>query len=137
MEIKHAPIFDVAKVVDLYSARDGAPVRYVCTTDIDASDQPYDVFYRDKPHPKFNNRYFGLTKDTVSGTVYIRNADLVEKFIFGMIQDRQGNFWYSQTHHNCLFIDESMIDGGRQYIRSSGPVVFFKIKDGKFNREQT
>lgn len=129
--IKHAPIFDTARVADLFSKRDGVPVKYVCTSELTVSDIPMDVFYRETPHPEFGNRYFGLFNDPMTGVVKITGADVIEDLNFGMIQDNEGNYWYSQTHHNCLFIDESMIDGGRQYIRSSGPLYYFKVQDGE------
>ena len=137
MEIKHAPQFDTKKVCDIYSEKDGVPVKYVCTTDLKASDVPVDVFYRSTPHPKFGNRYFGLYTNVYAknATIMIVNADMVEELEFGMITDKDGNYWYSASHHDCLFIDDKMIDGGRRYIRSSGVVEVFRIKDGEFIKE--
>lgn len=131
MNVKHAPIFDTEKVEKLYSEKDGVPVKYVCTTDLSVSDSPTDVFYRETPHPEFGNRYFGLFR-TREGNPMITSADKVEDFDFGMIEDRDGWMWYSQCHHDCIFLDGKMIDGGRQYIRSTGDHVVFGIKDGKF-----
>jgi len=62
----------------------------------------------------------------------ICNADIVEDFEFGMIKDSDNNWYYSSSHHDCIFIEDKMIDGGRQYIRSSGLDGVFKIVDGKF-----
>lgn len=137
MNVKHAPIFDTEKVEKLYSEKDGVPVKYICTTDLSVSDRPIDVFYRDTPHPEFGNRYFGLFRSThpaadADGNILITNADEIESYEFGMIEDKDGWMWYSQCHHDCLFLDGKMIDGGRQYIRSSGDHVVFGIKDGNF-----
>lgn len=131
MNVKHAPIFDTEKVEKLYSEKDGVPVKYVCTTDLSVSDSPMDVFYRETPHPEFGNKYFGLFR-TKEGNPMITSADKVEEFDFGMIEDKDGWMWYSQCHHDCLFLDGKMIDGGRQYIRSTGDHIVFGIKDGNF-----
>lgn len=135
--IKHAPIFDTKRVEKLYSKKDGVDITYVCSTDLDASDVPMDIFYRDTPHPEFGNKYFGLFRNSdpaSDGTLMITNADKVEDFEFGMIQDKDGNYWYSQSHHDCLFVDGKMIDGGRRYIRHSGEAELWKVKNGKMVR---
>ena len=136
MKIKHAPLLDTKKVEELYSEKDGVPISYVCTTDLNASDNPVDIFYRETPHPEFGNRYFGLYYSTETRLIrkrhmIITNADTIESFDFGMIQDAEGEWWYSQSHHDCLMIDGKMIDGGRVYVRGNG-IEIFKIRDGKF-----
>jgi hypothetical protein len=136
MKIKHAPLLDTKKVEELYSEKDGVPISYVCTTDLNASDNPLDIFYRETPHPEFGNRYFGLYYSTETRLIrkrhmMITNADTIESFDFGMIQDAEGEWWYSQSHHDCLMIDGKMIDGGRVYVRGNG-IEIFKIRDGKF-----
>ena len=127
--IKHAPILDIEKVISRYEKKDNVPIKYVCTTDLRASDRPVDVFYRESPHPEFGNRYFGVY--AYNGDVMICNADIVESFEFGMIKDKDGNYWYSSSHHDCLFIDGCMIDGGREYIRSDGLAGVFEIVNGE------
>ena len=130
MDIKHPKVFDTDMVERLYSEKDGVPVKYVVTTDLNVSDKPVDVFYRETPHPKFGNRYFGIYKS--EDKMFITNADMVEDFDFGMIKDKDNNWYYSSCHHDCIFIEGSMIDGGRQYIRSTNLAGVFKIKDGEF-----
>jgi len=132
MNIQHEPLFDTAKEEAHYTEKDGVEVRYICTTDLTASDCPVDVYYRATPHPEFGNHYFGLYHDNIRNHLMICNADIVESLEFGMIKDKDGKYWYSSTHHDCLFIDGNMIDGGREYIRSSGPVEVFKIVNGEF-----
>tara|TARA_B110000977_G_scaffold12072_1_gene15468 strand:- start:2274 stop:2681 length:408 start_codon:yes stop_codon:yes gene_type:complete len=135
MDIKHPNIFDIDKVIEIYEKKDGVSIKYVCTTDIKASDRPADIFYRSTPHPEFGNRYFGLYKDTFTKHLMITNADVVEDFEFGMIKSSGNEWYYSSSHHDCIFIEDKMIDGGRQYIRSSGLEDIFKIVDGEFVHE--
>ena len=131
MNIHHEPLFDTAKVEELYSKKDGVDVTYVCTTDLRASDVPVDVFYRATPHPEFGNRYFGLYHDNFRGHLMITNADIVEELEFGMIE-HDGKYYYSQSHHDYKVVEGKMIDGGRQYIKSSGSAVAMRINNGKF-----
>ena len=140
LPIKHAPLFDTAKVEKIYSEKDGVPVKYVCTTATNVhATFAADGFYRATPHPEFGNRYFGLYRNPYadSAEIMITNADAVEDFDFAMIKDRDGNYWYSSHRHDCLFMDGSMIDGGRSYVRSSGLVEYFKIKDGEFIQNES
>jgi len=133
MDINHQPLFQTDKIVSHYTEKDGVSVKYVCTTDLKASDVPVDVFYRATPHPEFGNRYFGLYHDHYRDCVMITNADVVETFEFGMVENDAGKLEYSQSHHDYkLFENGNMIDGGRQYIRSSRSCKVYKIVDGEF-----
>lgn len=130
--IKHAPICVIENAIKHFSEKDGVEIKYVCTTDLKNSDVPVDVFYRETPHPQFGNKYFGLFVNPNTKGVMICNADIVEELDFGMIQDKNGDYWYSQSHHDYLVIDGKMIDGGREYVRSNTSVEYFKVKDGEF-----
>jgi len=131
MKINHEPLFDTAKVEEIYGRKDGCEVRYVCTSDLRASDIPCDIFYRAEPHPDFGNRYFGLYWDTVHDCTMITNADIVEELEFGMVEV-DGKYYYSQSHHDYKVVEDKMIDGGRAYIRSSGGATVMRINNGKF-----
>ena len=131
MKIEHKPLFDTAKAEELYSEKDGVDVKYVCTTDLQQSDQPMDIFYRETPHPEFGNRYFGLYWSKAHTSLMITNADIVESFEFGMIE-QDGKYYYSQSHHDYKVVGDKMIDGGRAYTRSSGGAVAMRIINGKF-----
>ena len=131
MNINHEPLFDTAKVEKIYSEKDGVEVKYVCTTDLRASDVPVDVFYRATPHPEFGNRYFGLYHDNFRGHLMITNADIIEELEFGMVE-HDGKYYYSQSHHDYKTVGDKMIDGGRAYIRSSGGATVMRITNGKF-----
>ena len=131
MNIIHYPITNIKKVEELYSEKDGVPVKHVCTTEF--GDSIVDVFYRDTPHPKFGNRYFAvLFRDDVP---YIANADEVEKLTFGLVQNDNGDMEYSRSRHDYKqFKNGNMIDGGRDYIRSCGRVFVYVVRDGKMVR---
>ena len=133
MNVQHKPLFDTKRVEELYTEKDGVEVRYVCTTDLNASDVPVDVYYRETPHPQFGNGYFGLYWDNVRNNLMITNADIVESYEFGMIE-QDGKYYYSQSHHDYKTLDNGkMIDGGRQYIKTSqGCDVVMRIINGKF-----
>jgi hypothetical protein len=134
MKIKHYPLFDVDKITEHYSTKDGVPVQYVCTTDLKASDTPVDVYFRETPHPDFGNRYFGLYFDIVRDCVMITNADIVEELDFGLIES-DNVLYYSQYHHDCKFLENGeMIDGGRKYIRSTVPAKLYKVVDGEMKQ---
>ena len=129
MNIQHDPLFNTKKAEELYTEKDGVEVKYVCTTDLRNSDIPADIFYRETPHPQFGNYYFGILRH--NGQTMITDADIVESFEFGMIEVN-GKYYYSQSHHDYKVVGDKMIDGGRQYIRSSGAVHLFKIQEGRF-----
>jgi len=131
MNINHENLFDIEKVTAHYTEKDGVEVKYVCTTDLNASDVPVDVYYRATPHPQFGNHYFGLYYDHVRDHMMITNADVVESLEFGMIRV-DGKYYYSQSHHDYKVVGDKMIDGGRAYIRSSGCDLVMRVKDGKF-----
>ena len=127
--IRHRPQFDVQKVIQYYEQKDKVTIKYVCTSDLDVSDIPMDIFYRESPHPEFGNRYFGLY--AYNGNAMICNADNVEGLSFAMITDDAGTYHYSQSHHDYKQIGRKMIDGGRKYVRVGGRCELFKVKDGE------
>ena len=142
MNIKHHPLFDTARVEKLYSEKDGVTVKYICTSAIGSEAQAMDIFYRETPHPKFGNRYFGLYRNqhfASDGTVMITNADKIEEAEFGMIEGPNG--WeYSQHRHDYRSVGECAIDGGRSYIKRVGdlsvPIKYMKLVDGEFVDEK-
>lgn len=133
MNIKHYPIFNTKEVEKKYSEKDGVEIKYVCTTDLIASDMPVDVYYRQTPHPTFGNHYFALYYDNIRDHVMICNADIVETFDFAMVENDNGELEYSQSHYDYKhFENGNMIDGGRIYTRSSFNTYVYYIKDGDF-----
>ena len=133
--IKHFPIFDTKKVINLYTEKDGVPIKYVCTSAVQQhAEFAADVFYRETPHPEFGNRYFALYRNVFAdnASIMITNADRIEDFDFVMIRDFNGDYFYSQHRHDYVAMGNSMIDGGRSYVRFSGRTYNYKVKDGEF-----
>lgn len=134
MNIHHRPLFDTAKVEQIYTEKDGVAVKYVCTTALDTGVNPVDVFYRETPHPEFGNRYFGLYYG-YKYQIMITNADRIENLEFDMV-DVNGTLHYSRDRHDYNTVDDVSIDGGRAYTKRAGnlsyPVVTLKVKDGEF-----
>lgn len=138
MDIKHEPIFKTQQLEKLYSDKDGVPVKYVCTTEFQDISLA-DIFYRETPHPEFGNKYFALYmrgKDLM-----ITNADSVESLWFGLVENDDKCLEYSSHRHDFKkFNNGNMIDGGRAYIKSSGCVQTYVIRDGQMvpkNNERT
>lgn len=129
MNIKHYPITNITQAEQLYSEKDRVPITYVCTTEL-SNGYIGDIFYRDTPHPKFGNKYFALFfRDD---KLYIANADQVEDLTFGVVENDYGNLEYSQYRHDYKsFKNGNMIDGGRDYIRSSGNIKIFVVRNGQ------
>jgi hypothetical protein len=130
--IKHYPVTNTQVIIDHYSEKDKATISYVCTTDFFKSDRPVDIFYRSTPHPDFGNKYFGIAPSYESDDYVIFNADKVEDFTFGMVEDDDGNLQYSEYHHRCKFFENgNMIDGGREYVRSSLNAKIYVVRNGE------
>lgn len=131
--IKHDPLLNIDKVVDLYTKKDGVNIKYVCTTELtEGCDVPVDVFYREEPHPEFGNKYFGLYFN-YEDKLMITNADNVENLNFALVKDQDENLRYSRYRHDYRMFDNgNMIDGGRLYVRTNCNVYPYQIRDGDF-----
>jgi len=128
VNIQHDPIFDTKFVEDVYSKKDGVPVKYVCTSAPNKSaSYAVDIFYRESPHPEFGNRYFGLYTNSYADDiqVMITNADMIEELDFEMIEV-DGKYHYSQHRHDYrgTFSDRDA------YVACNR--VKLKVKDGEF-----
>lgn len=130
MNIKHNPITNTEKVCEIYSQKEEIPISYVCTTEMSQANVLVDIFYRSTPHPEFGNKYFGLFYR--GDDLMIANTDSVENLTFGTVQNDEGSLEYSRSRHDYRsFKNGNMIDGGRDYIRSSGDVQILIVRDGK------
>lgn len=133
--IVHENVFDIDKAIDHFRKKDGEDIKYVLTSEIHDRDVPeyWDIFYRDTPHPKFGNRYFGL-RVSFRDTVLICNADPIEGQYVTTITDSEGREHYSRHRHD--FVDlggDGFIDGGRQYVRArtGAKIKTYVVKDGE------
>lgn len=138
MKIQHNPRLNIQKAEQLYSEKDGVPVKYVCTSSISKfGSTAADIFFRETPHPEFGNRYFGLFVNH-EGNLMITNADKIEDLDFYMVEVND-ELHYSQHRHDFRGVGNDVtIDGGRDYFRVSytDPNSFkrksLKVKDGEF-----
>ena len=138
VNIHHRPILDAKLVCEHYTAKDGVPVTYVCTSALGNEAQAMDIFYRETPHPEFGNRYFGLYHNpsfSSDGTIMITNADKIEEAEFGM-KEHNGEWHYSQHRHDFYTIGDVSLDGGRAYFRCVGnvstPTKWLEVRNGEF-----
>lgn len=136
--IHHRPILDTKRVCELYSAKDGVPVTYVCTSALGNEAHAMDIFYRETPHPEFGNRYFGLYHNpsfSSDGMIMIANADKIEEAEFGM-KEHNGDWHYSKHRHDFYTIGDVSLDGGRSYFRCVGnvssPTKWLVVRNGEF-----
>jgi hypothetical protein len=139
MKINHSPIFDIKKVEEHYSEKDGVPIKYVCTSSANMGTVAYDIFYRNTPHPEFGNHYFGLFMQN-GNQAMITNADPIKDLEFGMIEGPDG--WeYSQDRWDYRSVGDTAIDGGRAYVKLAGdlsvPLKMMKLVDGEFVEIET
>ena len=131
--VNHRPMTDTEQVCKVYSEKDGVPIKYVCTSSLTPRGRPFDVFFRETPHPEFGNRYFGIDGK------YITNGDAVESMYFECLKGPLG-WTYSQYVHDFVGVgDDAAIDGGREYtkvsFRSADKIPKrgrFKVRDGQF-----
>ena len=95
--------------------------------------QPIDVFYQPNPDlSKGHSHYFGIViRDDV---VYITNASPVfSQPMYGVLCD-DGEVIVSRYRHDCVVKGNHMIDGGRDYTRSSvnSPMIRITVDGPKF-----
>ena len=132
--INHHPYFNTEYIENVYTEKDGVPVRYVCTSALGGEEFAGDIFYRETPHPDFGNRYFQIYINQ-HDYMMLRSADKIEELEFDMVEGNNG--WeYSQHRHHYLQVGSIAIDGGRAYTRLVGdanrPIKTFKVKNGAF-----
>lgn len=133
MYLNHRPVTNTAYVIQHYTKKDNADIKYVCTTELHVDNLLVDIFYRETPHPKFGNKYFGIY--FIGEDLMIRNADKIEDLEFGMIE-YEGTFYYSNARHDFINVGPYFIDGGRAYVRAGGEplpaITYFKVLNGEF-----
>ena len=120
----------IAKVEQMYNAK------YVFETCLKTrfggwSEFPVAVFYTEQPHPEGSN-YFGLYKNSFGQMTICNAISALDEFTGLQIGD---DIIYSHYRHDYRVLDEEndgFIDGGRDYVRSSGTqMVEMRINEGK------
>lgn len=119
------------KVIKIYSEKEGVPIKYVCSTALNDGNQKVDIFYCETPHPEFGKKCFGLYDSNAGDGVFITNADKVEELEFGLIEGDDMLHYSAYRNDFKMFNNGNMIDGGRAYVRHSGNVKMYKVKNGE------
>ena len=104
------------------------------------SDQPVDVFYQPNPDvSKGHSHYFGMFR-TLEGKVMITDAaSAFSEPMTGLLTE-DGEVIVSRYRHDCVIKGPYMIDGGRDYLRTSGnnadgKLVEVTVVNGAFELE--
>ena len=109
---------------------------YWCTKRPDGNswnERPVDVFYQPNPNLELGHKhYFGLLIQ--DGILYITDATSAFSETIGGIITEDGEVLVSRFRHDYVTKEGGyMIDGGRDYLRSSlHPTISVEVKDGEF-----
>lgn len=97
------------------------------------TDEPVDVFYQSNPDTsKGHSHYFGMFV-TREGKAMITNAESAFSEPIVGIQTSDGEVIISRYRHDYVTKEDYMIDGGRDYVRSTGgPMINVTVVDGEF-----
>lgn len=122
----------IAKAEEIYGAK---YMGYWCTKRLDGkswNDTPVDVFYQPNPDiEKGHSHYFGLFVQ--NGSLYINDASSAfSEPIAGIVTD-DSEVIVSRYRHDYIEKGKYMIDGGRDYTRSSlHPIVTITVDGPNF-----
>lgn len=96
------------------------------------SKRPVDVFYQPNPDiSKGHSHYFGMYLDT-PGAMIVNAESAFSEPITGILTD-DGEVIVSRYRYDCVVKENYMIDGGRDYTRSSGDkFVTVTVNNGEF-----
>lgn len=134
VRFRHRPVTKADAIAEHYTKKDGVPVKYVLTTEIKCGNTPYDIFYRDTPHPDYGNRYFGIMYNRTVESWFITDADSLEGEQVDCIE-LHGLYHYSRYRHDFVQVGPYHIDGGRCYTKVGGmvlPTIYnFTITNGE------
>lgn len=122
----------IKKTEELYNAK---YMGYWCTKRNDNeswNDLPVDVFYVENPdRDKGHTNYFGLFVQNEA--LWITNAASAFSETMSGIETDDGEVIVSRYRHDYVEKDKYMIDGGRDYLRTSGgPFVRIRVEGPEF-----
>ena len=123
---------NIKKAEELYGAK---YMGYWCTKRLNGeswNDNPVDVFYQPNPDTeKGHKHYFGLFVQ--GGVLYITDATSAFSDPITGIETDDGEVIVSRYRHDYVEKDKYMIDGGRDYLRTSGgPFVRIRVDGPEF-----
>ncbi len=128
----------IAKIAEHYGAKYMGP--WSILRQSGWSIDPVDIFYQPNPDlSKGHSHYFGMFR-TFEGQAMITNAESAfSEPITGLLTD-DGEVLVSRYRHDYVEKGPYMIDGGRDYLRTSGnnadgKLVKITVVDGEFQFE--
>ena len=104
------------------------------------SDTPVDVFYQPNPDvSKGHSHYFGMFVDYFGKVMITDAASAFSEPITGLLTEND-EVIVSRYRHHCVVKGSYMIDGGRDYLRTSGnsadgKLVKVTVENGEFQFE--
>jgi hypothetical protein len=122
----------IKKAEHMYSAK---YMGYWCTKRLNGeswNDNPVDVFYQPNPNRELgHSNYFGLFFQ--NDNLWITDAQSAFSDPITGIETDDGEVIVSRYRHNYVEKDKYMIDGGRDYLRTSGgPFVRVRVEGPEF-----
>lgn len=95
------------------------------------SNFPVAIFYTQDPHPKGSN-YIGIYLSPSDNKVYITNGISVSQTEWTGVVNEKNEILYSAFRHDYQKHGDLMVDGGKDYLRSSmHPIKKFRIVKGE------
>jgi len=121
----------IAKIEEKYNAK---YVIDTCLKSLGGSwvNSPAAIFYTEEPHPEGSN-YMALYWSDIHNGWMITNAIKAIEGQFGGFLFEDGELVHSRFRHDCFVHRGAMVDGGRDYFKSSANVegarrISFKIE---------
>ena len=126
----------IAKIEKHYGAKYMGYWAISGAADYSWSEIPVDVFYQPNPDlSKGHSYYFGMYQGDQG--VMITNAESAFSEPITGILTEDGEVIVSRYRHDCVIKEDYMIDGGRDYTRSSGgKFVNVTVKNSEFVLEE-
>lgn len=95
------------------------------------TERPIDVFYTANPSKPEYSHYFGFYRDFIAYNLIVCDAASFNSVpLTGMLVDDV--LYVSRYRHDCIEVNGSVIDGGRDYIHTnSTELVQFNFVDGE------
>jgi hypothetical protein len=99
------------------------------------TDFPGAIFYQYEAYPETGSHYFAMYMEPYSENIYITDASFIENTPINFVKDPvDGCLIHSAFRHDYVTYGTIMVDGGRDYLRTSGvgEIVRMVIQDGEW-----